>query len=75
MGIELHTGKPRVWNKAGREPPDLDDLGGEEGAWSPTGVRILGVPVGSPAFVAAHAAERLAEEKRLLPEIVALADP
>ncbi len=73
-GIELHNGKTRIWNRAGSKPPLIDDLGGDEGAWSPAGVVILGVPVGTPDFVQSHAEERLAEEKKLLDEIAALPD-
>ena len=74
-GIELHSGKTRVWNKAGERPPQIDDLGGDEGAWSPEGVVLLGVPVGTPAFVRAHAAERLDEEQRFLTRLAKLPDP
>ncbi len=74
-GIQLHTGKTRVWNKSGITPRNIEDLGGEGGAWSPDGVVLLGVPVGTPDFVRAHAQERLEEEKRFLAEIEELTDP
>ena len=74
-GIELHSGKTKVWNRRGHIPPDISDLGGEEGAWNPHGVILLGVPVGTPDFVQSHAEERLAEERRLLEEIAKLPDP
>ena len=74
-GIELHSGKTRVWNKAGERPPGIADLGGEEGAWSPEGVVLLGAPVGTPEFVRAHAAERLQEEQVLLSKLAKLDDP
>ncbi len=74
-GIELHSGKTRVWNKAGECPPQIDDLGGDERAWSPEDVVLLGVPVGTPAFVRAHAAERLDEEQRFLTRLAKLPDP
>ena len=37
-------------------------------------MRILGTPLGTPAYAAAHAEERLAEEKRLLAELPELPD-
>ena len=74
-GIELHSGKTKVWNRGGHVPPGIGDLGGEEGAWSPHGVILLGVPVGTPEFVQRHADERLADERRLLDEIARLPDP
>ena len=75
VGIQLHTGKTRVWNKAGQRPPRIDDLGGEAGAWSPRGVVLLGVPVGAPEFVEEHTAERLREERLLLSKLSNLPDP
>ena len=26
-GIQLNTGKTRIWNRAGIQPPNMDDLG------------------------------------------------
>ena len=40
------------WNRAGIRPPNVDDLG--EDVWSPDGVKILGPPVGTEAFVLSH---------------------
>jgi len=68
--IQLHTGKTRVWNRAGVKPPDLDDLGDD--VWSPDGVKVLGTPVGNAAFVQEHVDKRVTEERRLweaLPEV------
>ena len=48
-GIQLHTGKTRVWNRGGTCPPDVADLGEE--VWNPAGIKILGTPIGSPEFV------------------------
>ena len=48
-GIQLHTGKTRVWNRGGTQPADLEELGEE--VWSPSGIKILGTPLGSPEFV------------------------
>ncbi len=68
-GIELHNGKTKVWNRAGREPPRLEGLGGEEGAWCPNGLILLGTPVGCDEFVKQQARERFNEELVLLTEI------
>ena len=68
-GIQLHSGKTRIWNRNNVLPPDIEGLGGEEGAWSPNGVVLLGAPVGTPEFVRHHVEERLAEERHLLAEI------
>ena len=48
-GIHLHAGKTRVWNREGVCPPGVEELGPE--VWSPRGVKILGTPLGSDAFV------------------------
>ena len=69
-GIRLNEGKTRVWNRAGIQPPGMDDLGEE--VWSPAGVTVLGTPVGTNAFVQHHTEERLADEARLwdaIPEV------
>ena len=47
----------------------------EMGAWSPAGVVLLGVPVGTPELVRAHAADRLVEERVLLSKLAKLEDP
>ena len=44
-GIKVHSGKTRVWNKAGIHP--CDDLGPD--VWCKDGVKILGTPVGLEA--------------------------
>ena len=59
VGIQLHAGKTRTWNRAGTRPADLEDLGPEEG------IKILGTPIGSDQFVADVAQARLEEERRL----------
>ena len=63
-GIHLHEGKTRVWNKAGLEPAGIDALG--DGVWDPEGVKVLGTPVGSDAFVSNHSKERMSEEDAFL---------
>ena len=62
-GIRLHAGKTRMWNKASERPPNIDDLGDE--VWNPEGIKVLGTPVGSDAFVLRATASRLEEESRL----------
>ena len=57
-GVKTNTGKLRAWSRAGGPPPrgcpaehwtaDKDD--------AQNGVRILGTPLGAPAYTAAHAA-------------------
>ena len=62
-GIRLHAGKTRVWNKAGICPPNMGDLRPE--VWNAEGIKILGTPVGSDAFVQAASEDRLEEERRV----------
>ena len=62
-GIRLHSGKTRVWNKAGIHPRDIDDLGPD--VWCKDGVKILGTPVGSDSYVEVATDERINEEARL----------
>ena len=51
-GIHLHAGKTRIWNRAGIRPPDIGDLGEE--VWSPDGVKVLGSPIGTQAFIQSY---------------------
>ena len=62
-GIQLHTGKTRVWNRAGTCPPGVEDLG--EDVWSPDGIKILGTAIVSPEFVHSFIERRLEDEGRL----------
>ena len=62
-GIRLHSGKTRVWNKAGIHPRDVDDLGPD--VWCKDGVKILGTLVGSDSYVEVATDERINEEARL----------
>ena len=73
-GIELHSGKTRVWNRAGVQPPNIADLGGE-GAWSPQGIKIHGAPVGTDEVIQELTTDRLQEEKELLSAVTRLPDP
>ena len=56
-GIQLHTGKTRVWNL------DVADLGDE--VWNPAGIKILGTPIGTSEFVRSITQQRLEDEGRL----------
>ena len=62
-GIHLHAGKTRVWNQEGVCPPGVEELGPE--VWSPRGLKILGTPLGSDAFVQEMCEERLQSEQEL----------
>ena len=53
-------GKNRVWNREGTCPPGVEELGDE--VWSPSGIKILGTPIGSPEFVLTIIAKRLEDE-------------
>ena len=75
-GVEADLGKCRVWNRAGEQPPRVAELGPEVWRGSKPleerGLKVLGVPLGSPEFVAALGTTRLQEEQRLtdaLPEL------
>ena len=58
-GIKLHSGRTRLWNKAGIDPRDIDDSGP---VWCKDGVKILGTPVGSDSFVEMATDERIIKE-------------
>ena len=62
-GIQLHTGKTRVWNAAGVRPVNLEDLVPD--VWNPRGIKILGTPVGSQEFIQEVCEERLQQEREL----------
>ena len=62
-GIRLHSGKTRVWNRAGECPPNMSDLGDE--CWNSDGIKVLGTPVGSQHFVQQMVDKRLNEERKL----------
>ena len=71
-GIHLHAGKTRVWNQ-GVCPPGVEELGPE--VWSKRGVKILGTPLGSDAFVQEMCEERLQSEQELWNAIPSVARP
>ena len=47
--IRLHQGKTKVWNKVGRVPEDVHELGLE--AWQSEGLVVLGTPMDTLEFV------------------------
>ncbi len=78
-GVQSHTGKLRAWCKAGGPaPPDLQAISAE--AWTAdrpgdlNGLVVLGTPLGKPAFVQKHAAERTAVEHKMLRHLPAFKD-
>ena len=60
VGIRLHTGKTRTWNRAAEIPEGMAELGLE--VWSSVGWKVLGSPVGTPEYIQEAAQERLAVE-------------
>ena len=79
-GVKTNLGKLRAWSRAGGPPPPGFDEPPYADAWTAdrpaaeNGLRILGTPVGTPEFAAAHARERLEEERRLLAHLPELPD-
>ena len=71
-GIRLSEGKTRTWNRAGERPPDMEFLGSD--TWDAGGVKVLGAPIGSDAFVAQFLEDRLDDEKRLWDAIPSVGD-
>ena len=71
-GIQLHTGKTRLWNKSGISPPNVEDLG--EQVWSCEGIKVLGTPVGTDEFVPDVVIQRAQEESRLWEAIGSVPD-
>ena len=71
-GIQLHTGKTRVWNRASVCPEGMVELGPE--VWNSEGVKVLGTPVGSTRFVEEVVNKRLEEEAKLWEAIPTVPD-
>ena len=78
--VHLNHGKTRVWNAAGQAPPNISDLGPE--VWvgnhsSPPnvqGLRVLGVPIGHPAYIQTQLQQISAQHSEFLDKIPALED-
>ena len=78
-GVQPHLGKLQAWSPSGGPaPPGLADLSAT--AWEGSlpeelnGIKVLGAPLGQPAFVKAHLAERLHEEQAFLEQLPDLPD-
>ncbi|CAK0807356.1 unnamed protein product [Prorocentrum cordatum] len=77
--VDCHLGKCRAYSRGGgAAPPGIGELGRDvwRGDRAPPdrGIKILGTPLGTPEFVAAHLESRLQEERRLLDELAHLPD-
>ena len=78
-GVRSNLGKLQAWS-SGRGPPPPEFAALWPGAWkadrddSENGLKILGTPLGRPAFVAQFAQGRVAAEQQLLDQIVFLPD-
>ncbi|CAK0910881.1 unnamed protein product [Prorocentrum cordatum] len=77
--VDCHLGKCRAYSRGGgAAPPGIGELGQDvwRGDRAPPdrGIKILGAPLGTPEFVAAHLESRLQEERRLLDELAHLPD-
>ena len=77
-GLDLNEGKIRVYNKAGTEPDGVKQLGPDVWVGShdreakQRGLKVLGTPVGTPAFAAALGEKWTERESKLwtlLPQI------
>ena len=83
-GINIHQGKTKLWNKAGVKPAMSDVLTQVaqaqkpeaivwRGDWSlpqdKQGLKVLGVPVGHPSFIAAQMTSKLKEQAVLFERI------
>ena len=86
-GIELHLGKTKFWNKAGKEPqgvrtPFAKEVWDKEKPWlgdrslpaKEQGVVILGTPLGTADFVKARGADRLKDEESFRKTLLKLPD-
>ena len=78
--IQLNRGKTRVWNAAGIEPPNVQELG--EDVWvgnqhlpdTSQGITVLGAPIGSGAFVQNQLRQANQQHQHLLDRIPHLED-
>ena len=70
-GLDLNEGKTRVYNKAGTEPAEVRQLGPD--VWMGShdreakdrGLKVLGTPVGTPAFATALGEKWTEKENKL----------
>ena len=89
-GIRIHQGKTKVWNNAGEQPAACEVLDRMARAADPTvttsvwrgsdvpvsqqGMKVLGTPLGHPAFVRAHLERTCGEHQTLLDRIPMVSD-
>ena len=80
--LRLNPGKTRVWNSAGVHPVGVDSLAPDSDVWvgnraldsAQRGFVALGVPFGTPEFIAAFLETLLAKQRTLLDRLLLLAD-
>ena len=89
-GIRIHQGKTKVWNNAGEQPAACEVLDrmartadpsvttsvwrGSDVPVSQQGMKVLGTPLGHPAFVRAHLERTSGEHQTLLDRIPMVSD-
>ena len=78
-GVRTHVGKLRMWSRAGgTAPPGFEEYDAEvwtgNAAPAKRGIKVLGTPLGDPAFVEAHARERLGKETKFLEKVAKVPD-
>ena len=88
--IRLHHGKTQVWNRGGVEPNGMPELTraarsvkpdavvwrGDPGLpLSQEGLKVLGIPIGQPAFVSDFLERKSREKQTLFQRIPAVNDP
>ena len=78
-GVRTHLGKLRVWSAGGGAAPlDIAALGPD--VWTAdkpehlNGIKVLGTPLGKPAFVESFMKERLDNQGKFLKQIEKLKD-
>ena len=78
--IQLNSGKTRVWNTSGNQPPHLEPLGQDvwvgNNALPPQarGLTVLGAPIGSNEFIQAQLRTALEQHQHLLQRLPELED-
>ena len=78
--IQLNSGKTRVWNTSGNQPPHLEPLG--QDVWvgntalppQARGLTVLGAPIGSNEFIQAQLHTALEQHQHLLQRLPELED-
>ena len=78
--VHLNHRKARVWNAAGQAPRNISDLGPEVWVGNHSslphvqGLRVLGVPIGHPAYIQTQLQQISAQHSEFLEKIPALED-